>query len=186
MRLDASLGGSPKMPRPNSAGPLCPAGFTLLELIAVMCVLTILMFLALPNYQQYRRKVSEVQCSANMRSITVGLRAYLLDHADIWPEGPAPSAGQEWENFWLGKLQAYGISDKTWRCPGVGAGAGKDAPRVHYTPTMFPPTPGIANRWATQPWLIERTEGHGQGALICFPDGSVKSFDKVLAEQGVR
>ncbi len=61
-----------------------------------------------------------------------------------------------------------------------------DRPKVHYTPTMFNATPGIATRWATQPWLIERSSVHAQGALICFPDGAIKSFDKVLAEQGVR
>ena len=34
--------------------------------------------------------------------------------------------------------------------------------------------------------LIEMADAHGQGPLICFPDGSVKPFAKVLAEQGVR
>ena len=53
-------------------------------------------------------------------------------------------------------------------------------------PTAFGPTPGLATRWATHPWLIERADSHGQGPLICFPDGSVKPFNKVLAEQGVR
>lgn len=121
-----------------------------------------------------------------MRNITTGLHAYLQDNNRQWPQGPTPDAGPAWENFWLGVLQPYGIGPKTWQCPGVATSSDPDATCIHYVPTMFPGVPGIATRWPTQPWLIERGEGHGQGALICFPDGSIKSFDKVLAEQGVR
>lgn len=57
---------------------------------------------------------------------------------------------------------------------------------IHYTPTMFDDKPGTARRWPTQPWLIERADAHGNGALICFTDGSIKPFNKVLADQGLR
>ena len=148
--------------------------------------MAILVVLTAPNLDNFVRKAQEVRCIANMRSITVGLNGYLQDHGNVWPQGPTPAAGAPWEIFWLSVLQPYGINDKTWQCPAVAARMKQDASKVHYTPTMFPATPGIANRWATQPWLIERGAGHGQGALICFPDGSIKSFDKVLAEQGAR
>lgn len=159
--------------------------FTLLDLIAAMAIAAILLVLALPNVDSFLRKAQEVRCMANMRSITVGLGGYLQDHGNVWPQGPAPTAGAVWESYWLTVLQPYGIVEKTWLCPTILARLGPEAAQVHYAPTMFPPTPGIANRWATQPWLIERGPGHGQGALICFPDGSIKSFDKVLAEQGL-
>lgn len=151
-----------------------------------MAVIAILVVLAVPNFGSFVRKAQEVRCMANMRNITVGLRGYLEDHGNVWPQGPAPQAGVAWGNFWLGVLQPYGITDKTWQCPGIVARAEPDTPRVHYTPTLFPAVPGIADRWPTHPWLIERGEGHGHGALICFPDGSIKSFDKVLAELGAR
>jgi prepilin-type N-terminal cleavage/methylation domain-containing protein len=160
--------------------------FTLIELLAVLVVLAMLMVLFAPNLKDYQRRAAEVRCMANMRNITIGLHGYLQDHQNVWPQGPPPDAGTAWENFWLGTLQPYGISEKTWQCPGIPTRGAPGAPRVHYAPTMFPPVPGIAQRWATHPWLIERGEGHGRGALICFPDGSIKSFDKVLAEQGVR
>lgn len=160
--------------------------FTIIELIAVLAIIAILVALALPNIGTYLRKAQEVRCMANMRNITVALRGYLHDHGNVWPQGPPPSAGAAWENFWLSALQPYGITDKTWQCPAIVAQMRQDAPRVHYTPTMFPPAPGIADRWLTHPWLIERGQGHGNGALICFPDGSIKPFDKVLAELGAR
>ncbi len=163
-----------------------PDAFTILDAIAAISIVAILVVLAVPNIGNYLRKAQEVRCMANMRNITVGLRGYLQDHGNIWPQGPSPNAGVEWENFWLGVLRPYGITDKTWQCPAILARSGPDTPRVHYTPTLFPAVPGIADRWSTHPWLIERGEGHGNGALICFPDGSIKSFDKVLAELGIR
>jgi hypothetical protein len=51
---------------------------------------------------------------------------------------------------------------------------------------MFPAQPGSATQWATHPWLIERANVHRDGPHICFPDGSIKSFNKILAEQGAR
>jgi len=159
-------------------------GFTILDTVAVITIVAILVALAVPNFGNYLRKAQEVRCTANMRNITVALRGYLQDNGNVWPQGPSPESGAAWEDFWLGVLQPYGITGKTWQCPAILARSGTDAPRVHYTPTMFPPVPGIADRWATHPWLIERGEGHGRGVLICFPDGSIKSFDKVLAEEG--
>ncbi len=160
--------------------------FTILDAVAALTIVAILVALTVPNFGNYVRKAQEVRCITNMRNIAVAMRGYLQDHGNVWPQGPPPNAGVAWENFWLDVLKPYGITDKTWQCPAIAAHSGQENPRVHYTPTLFPPTPGIADRWATHPWLIERGEGHGHGTLICFPDGSVKSFDKVLAELGVR
>ncbi len=160
--------------------------FSILDVLAVVAIIAILVLLAIPNFGNYLRKAQEARCMANMRNITVALRGYLQDHGNVWPQGPSPEAGVAWENFWLGVLRPYGITEKTWQCPTIVARSGPDTPRVHYTPTLFPPRPGVADRWPTHPWLIERGEGHGNGALICFPDGSIKSFDKVLAELGAR
>lgn len=126
---------------------------------------------------------------ANMRSITVALHGYLQDHANIWPQGPSPEAGSAWDQFWIGSLQPYGISQSTWRCPAISArtkAGGSEEAAIHYAPTMFEAIPGQATRWNRHPWLIERASVHRHGPLICFPDGGVKSMDKVLAEQGVR
>jgi hypothetical protein len=122
-----------------------------------------------------------------MRAIHVALANYLQDHQDIWPQGPYPREKLAWETFWLTTLRPYDISESTWQCPSLQRLLGdEDGYRLHYAPSMFDPSPGIARRWSTQPWLIERFGIHGQGPLICFPDGSIKSMARVLAEQGVR
>lgn len=167
-------------------------GFTLLEVLAVVILLAILATLFVPNFQDYLRRAGEVRCSANMRAITIGMRGYLQDHQSVWPQGPSPVNEKHWESFWLSTLSPYGIGPRDWRCPTINSAfvrAGvpdEQRPQVHYIPTMFSAEPDIANRWATQPWLIERSDAHGQGPLICFPDGSVKSARRVIAELGGR
>ena len=168
------------------------SGFTLLEVLAASAILAILALVLLPNARDFIFRAGEVGCIANMRAVTVGLHAYVQDHQQVWPQGPSLNDEGPWEVFWLSVLKPYSIESKTWQCPafnsalaakGVPVG---ERPKIHYVPTMFPATPGIATRWATQPWLIERSSMHKKGPHICWPDGSVKSFDKVLAETGVR
>jgi prepilin-type N-terminal cleavage/methylation domain-containing protein len=168
------------------------SGFTILEVLAAAIIIGILTLLFFPNARDWFLRAGEAGCIANMRSITVGLHAYLHDHQNVWPQGPSLNEEAAWEAFWLEPLKPYGITEKTWQCPSFNSELASkgvpldERPKVHYVPTMFPPEPGIATRWATQPWLIERASVHKHGPHICFPDGSVKSFNKVLAEQGVR
>ncbi len=184
---------SPDFPRDrqNDSAALRPSflhGFTLLEVIAVLLILTILATLLVPNMERLVAAGQQVVCASHMRSIRLGLDSYLQDHKLVWPQGPAPQ-DPGWAAFWLHTLRPYKIDQRTWECPVIrGLARGIDDPELtlHYVPTMFDPTPNIAHRWATQPWLIEIADAHGQGPLIAFPDGSVKSYSKVLAEQGVR
>lgn len=161
-------------------------------MVVVCIVLVILATFFFPDMKNLLRRSGEARCMANMRSITISLHGYLQDNQDVWPQGPSPEDEASWEQFWLKVLQPYGIEPKTWKCPTIEASiVSSHAPesrkiKIHYTPTLFDATPGIARRWATHPWLIERGNAHLQGALICFQDGSIKSFNKVLAEMGVR
>jgi type II secretory pathway pseudopilin PulG len=167
-------------------------GFTLVEALAALVVVLILVGLAVPNYGRFIAKAQEAKCMANMRSLHLALSNYLNDHDNIWPQGPPPEAGAEWSEFWITTLQTQGITAETWRCPTLEGMLRKnemalpDTDTIHYIPTLFTATPGIARRWPNQPWLIERADAHGNGALICFTDGSIKSFHKVLAELGLR
>lgn len=161
--------------------------FTILELVVVLAILGILAALVLPNYQSIIHKSQEAVCTSHMRSIHVALANYLQDHQDVWPQGPYPRDNQAWEAFWLATLKPYDIDENTWQCPTLKrALASSKGEQLHYVPSMFDATRGIARRWSTQPWLIERFGAHGDGPLLAFPDGSIKSMDKVLAERGLR
>jgi len=178
---------------------LCPsekregtAGISLLEIVFVVAILSILAAMAIPEYPKWLAKAAQAKCMANMRSLHVGLSTYLNDHGNIWPQGPSPEAGAEWAKFWIKTLESVDVPARTWECPAIGRMLG-NPPRepitdnsLHYSPTMFDNQPGTALRWPTQPWLVERADAHGNGALICFTDGSIKPFNKVLAEMGLR
>jgi len=164
------------------------SAFTLIEVLAVLLVITILGLLLVPNTGRIIAAAQQVVCASHMRSIRGALGAYLEDHRMVWPQGPLPQ-DDGWMAFWLRTLEPYGIRERTWQCPtirGLMKESGETAFGLHYVPTTFDATPNIANRWSTQPWLVEVADAHGQGPLICFPDGSIKPFFKVLAEQGVR
>ncbi len=163
--------------------------FTLLEILAAITIISILLLLIAPNYQTLVAKAQETICASNMRSIRLALGNYLDDHQSVWPQAPESDDEKEISAFWLAALAPYDISERTWRCPTLASlmksGNKKEDFIIHYVPTSFDATPNIANRWATQPWLIEIGDAHGKGPLICFPDGSVKPLTKVLAEQGL-
>lgn len=161
------------------------SGFTILEVLAAVLILAVLAALLIPNYQGIVLKAQEAVCKSHMRSIHVALANYLQDHQDVWPQGPYPKEKVAWEAFWLATLRPYDISENTWQCPTLKRALNDEGYRLHYTPSMFDATPGIARRWSKQPWLIERFGIHGQGPLICFPDGSIKTMQHILAEQGL-
>lgn len=155
-------------------------------------VLTILVALAIPEYPKWMAKADQARCMGNMRSLHVGLSGYLNDHQNIWPQGPSPEQADQWAQFWVGTLEKQGIPASTWECRTIRRMLDNppqkpiSASVVHYLPTMFDDLPGTARRWPTQPWLVERADAHGNGALLCFTDGSIKPFNKVLAEMGYR
>jgi type II secretory pathway pseudopilin PulG len=172
--------------------PTWLGAFTLVELLAVICILVLLAALLIPNFGKIVAKAQEARCMSNMRTIHSALSTYLNDNGNIWPQGPAPDAGSAWSQFWITTLGKQGIPAKTWQCPtlqsmlGSANASPSETVSIHYIPTMFSAIPGLARRWPGQPWLIERADAHGNGALICFTDGSIKPFNKVLAEQGLR
>lgn len=189
-----------RFPRPAKFGTARPlaqvlknrrtAAFSLLEIVAALLIVSILALLLIPNYSRIVAAAQEIICASHMRSIRIALGSYLDDHERIWPQPPPEAEGAELRKFWFEALKPYDISTNTWQCPTIrhtlrSEGVTDDF-GMHYVPTQFNATPNIANRWSTQPWLIEAADAHGKGPLICFPDGSIKSMFKVLAEQGVR
>jgi prepilin-type N-terminal cleavage/methylation domain-containing protein len=193
------IGHSRKKCRPalsgQFAGPHSSAwssGFTLIEIVFVVAILLILAALVVPEYPKFLAKASQAKCMANMRALHLGLSHYLDDHANIWPQGPAPAAGAAWADFWIRTLESVDVPATTWECSAIRRMMGNPSrdevtsDSIHYSPTMFDNLPGTARRWPTQPWLVERADAHGNGALLCFTDGSIKPFNKVLAELGYR
>lgn len=162
------------------------AGFTVIEIFAVIAIMGILAALFFAASDRLPMRAEATKCMANLRSLQVSLSAYVQDKGH-WPQEPIAQTGNSenaYEDWWIAELKPYGASESTWMCPTIKrlvTNKSKDGrPKVHYTPTMFDKNPATPYRWSTQPWLIEIGNMHGQGALICYPDGSIKAMDEVV------
>lgn len=156
--------------------------FTLLEIIVSIAILGLLAALLIQNLTPIMTRVSKARCVSNMRSLHVGFSNYLNDHP-YWPQMPEEVYASEhnYDGWWIDTMMPYTQTDRVWRCPVLlkaDASLGSNPKRkIHYIPTHFDANPISPRRWSTQPWLIERGNAHGAGALIIFPDGAIREAD---------
>ncbi len=68
----------------DKTGPQ-PSGFTLVELLVVISVISLLMGILVPALGKAKAKAYRTSCQSNLRQIGVAFRAYLDDNRDIMP-----------------------------------------------------------------------------------------------------
>lgn len=163
--------------------------FTLVELLTVVVIIAILAVLGVGTFEQIRGRSERINCTANLRNLHAGLQSYLIQN-DHWPQCPLKLTANGYDEWWINELQKVGINEKTWHCPTLireehsgsylqaQGGQASKVKKVHYLPTPYDDKPATPRRWPTQPWLIEIYGGHGDGALMIFPDGAVMAFNE--------
>jgi prepilin-type N-terminal cleavage/methylation domain-containing protein len=65
------------------------AGFTLVELLAVIAILSLLIAILLPALTQARHHARRMACAGNLRHVGVAIHLYADDFGDTIPFGPA-------------------------------------------------------------------------------------------------
>ena len=60
-------------------------GFTLVELLAVMLILSMLMGLIFPNLQRATQNAQSIACAANLRTIGTAVQLYIQDNENSFP-----------------------------------------------------------------------------------------------------
>jgi prepilin-type N-terminal cleavage/methylation domain-containing protein len=163
-------------------------GVSLVELIVCIGILAILGALAMKGWQRAMAAGATARCMENMRSLQVSLNSYIQDKGH-WPQVPEEidvSSSEDdsaYEDWWLEELEEYGGTPEVWQCPVIkrltSSKHPKGRPKIHYTPTPFDEKPMTPYRWSTQPWLVEIGNMHGRGALLIFPDGSIKTLNEL-------
>ncbi|MEN9469275.1 MAG: hypothetical protein RL630_1008 [Verrucomicrobiota bacterium] len=152
--------------------------FSLLEILAVVAILSVLIALTFPAIEKIRPMAERVVCMNNLRNLRSAFSGYATDG---WPQIPSgiqlgSVAEQQW---WLDKTQKeLGLPKSSWECPTIRrqfAGAPeKDRPLIHYLPTPFSKEPNRANKSSQMPWFIEIGDAHGQGNLMVRQNGTVE------------
>ena len=156
-------------------------GFTLVELLLVICIVSLLGLLGFPAFGFLRKKAAGAVCLSNMRTIGTSLNLYLTDHNGVWPQVPLGDLDREEAEakWWENTMREYGLGRKHWICPvdtplkKPGIIDGTDEFVSSYAVTPFDEYPGTAYRWK-QPWIIERASFHGSkdGPNMYMPDGT--------------
>lgn len=165
--------------------PANHAGKSLIEMLIVLVIIALLATLAFPLFSYFKAKAAYAGCISSLASLHGGLSSHLGDHQMVWPQVPAdlPREGGEGDmvaKFWYDQLKDYGISKRTWICPGDERLKNVLESDTHYestyTVTEFDDQPNRAYQWVTQPWVIESGDFHGKGKgpNILFPDGRIE------------
>jgi prepilin-type N-terminal cleavage/methylation domain-containing protein len=169
------------------------AGVTLLELLTVIVVIAILATMLIPAISNMASRMDRAKCTMNLKAVYLGTEFYLQDRKQ-WPQIDPRLAGKESDEYarlWMAALQPYKVSKESWHCPSVQKvmlgdiqdPAKPRKERIDYFPTTFDDKEITPHRWSGQPWFIERGAVHGEGNLMIFPDGSIKTLDDIMLRQ---
>lgn len=93
-----------------------PRGFTLLELLVVISILTLLIGLALPTLGRVRDSAQRVNCLSNLRQIGIGIQAYRMDHDGHVPEVQTLPVDPH-EPSVVTALAGHLEAPEVWHCP---------------------------------------------------------------------
>ena len=93
-------------------------GFTLVELLVVIAVISLLAGIALPSLARARVIARRVKCRANLHGVGVALRMYLNESDDIMPiAAQMPSLNLNEDPSIAEVLQPYVSKEELLQCP---------------------------------------------------------------------
>ena len=87
------------------------AGFTYVELLVALGIVTVLMALVLPVIGRVKSSANAVRCQSNLHHIAQGFQHYAMNNGGRLPDPLA--LDQSWERF----LQSYVAGADAFRCP---------------------------------------------------------------------
>lgn len=166
--------------------------FTLMELTTVIMIIAILLAMIFPAFSYMRSRAEGTKCAGNLRSLYVAATTYIQTTGQ-WPQiDPGTLNTPEYPDAWIKVFESYNITEQNWVCPSVQRQLNnpdltkRESRRVDYFATPFGDKRHLPYKFPRQPWFIERGDMHGDGQLIVFPDGRVKTLREVLRDTQVQ
>lgn len=98
-------------------------GFTLIELMVVISIISLLVSILLPALSTARRQAKSIQCASQVKQIGVAMHLYLHDYDGYFPPtydsvtkfgGKVPTSGPTWAEYFAAK---YLQGKKLLECP---------------------------------------------------------------------
>lgn len=124
-------------------------GFTLIEILVVISIITLLMSLLVPSLSKSRESVKQVICRNNMRNIWSGVLQYAFNSKDRVPYAedinlvdPNADPFAAANKTSIGKMLKEYVDEGSWKCPGAIAGYPQAAGPEGWTMTYWFRTAG--------------------------------------------
>jgi prepilin-type N-terminal cleavage/methylation domain-containing protein/prepilin-type processing-associated H-X9-DG protein len=89
-------------------------GFTLIEILVVLAIITVLAALLFPAFAKAREGARRTNCASNLKQITTASQLYLQDSDRRYPPFPDEDDGN---SGWAWELRSYLQSDQIFQCP---------------------------------------------------------------------
>jgi prepilin-type N-terminal cleavage/methylation domain-containing protein len=162
--------------------------FTLLELMTVLVIIAIMSVFSIQAFSYLIMRAQRVSCTNNLKNLYAAASSYVLDYQS-WPQiSTADVTGTAYAQGWINALAPYKIGQINWVCPSVQRLLNNPDltqsgnVRIDYYSTPFDSNVTSPSRYPTQPWFIENANVHGDGNLMIFANGQVKSLNETLAD----
>lgn len=99
-----------------------PAGFSLVELLVVITIISILSAMLLSGISVVKNQASRNVCGENMRTIAMAIGSYQADNAGLYPSFAVGTQVQNWWNLgpgnrWQHFLEEYTETFTVFNCP---------------------------------------------------------------------
>ena len=163
-----------------------------MELMTVMVIISILSVLSFQGFAYFMERARRVNCTSNLTGIYSAATSYITDNQS-WPQiSTANVQDPAYAQAWIDAFSKYNIQRINWLCPSVQTllkNPDFTQPantRIDYLATPFDSNITSPSKYPTQPWFIERADIHGDGNLMIFSSGQVKSLTEVLRNSEVQ
>jgi prepilin-type N-terminal cleavage/methylation domain-containing protein len=163
-------------------------GFTLLELMTVIIIISILAVISIQAFSFMILRAQRVSCTNNLKNLYAAATSYVQDYQS-WPQiSTANISDPSFAQAWITALSPYKIHPVNWICPSIQRlllNPDYTQPgnaRIDYMATPFDSNPVSPSRYATQPWFAETASVHGDGNLMIFANGEIKSLNQVVED----